>query len=124
MRDAIVLFEAGTFGTTFVRKLHRALRKIYTPLPDDEIQARRVWVYKMLERIQVGDVEAHYRRSWLHQALLIDYFEIRGQRYWGPKEALAHLKRFDPTTFRLFKNALEDPTDLKVLRRLVAKVAN
>jgi len=122
MRDAIVLFQSGTFGSTFIRRLERALRKGYKPLADDEIHARRIWAHKMLDRIRMGDVEGHYRRSWLHQALLIDYFDLRRQRYWGSKESFVWLEERDPATFRLFKISLANPTNLAALRRLVERV--
>lgn len=122
MKEAIVVFEKGTFGSQFIEKIQAVAKKPYQPLPPDEIKIRRVWAHKMLERIEVGDIEGNYRRSWLHEALLVDYFEIRKKRYSGSKEAFAWLKANDSTTYKLFEGVLKKPTDLKILKKLVERV--
>lgn len=122
MKDSMVLFEEGKFGSQFLRKLKTIAKKPFQPLPAYEIQARRVWAHKMLERIEVGDIEANYRRSWLHEALLTDYFSIRKKRYTGSKESFAWLKKNDPRTHKLFESVLGSPTNLKLLKKLVEQV--
>ena len=122
MKEAKILFEQGTFGLQFIRKLKNAAKKPFRSLPDDEIQTRRVWAHKMLERIAVGDIEAHYRRSWLHEALLSDYFALRKKRYEGSKASFAWLKKNDLSTYKLFERVLKQPTDLKLLKKLVERV--
>lgn len=122
MKEAIVVFEAGTFGSQFVEKIKVLAKKPYQPLPPDEIKIRRVWAHKMLERIEVGDVEGNYRRSWLHEALLVDYFEIRKKRYSGSKEAFAWLKKSDLASYKLFEKVLAKPMDLGLLKKLVERV--
>ncbi|MBO9666125.1 MAG: nucleotidyltransferase domain-containing protein [Bdellovibrio sp.] len=122
MKEAKVLVESGNFGSQFIRKLKTVAKKPYQPLPPDEIQTRRVWAHKMLERIEVGDIEANYRRSWLHEALLADYFALRKKRYGGSKESFAWLKKNDLPTYKLFENVLKKPTDLKLLKKLVERV--
>lgn len=122
MKEAKILFEQGTFGSQFVRKLKNAAKKLFQSLPDDEIQTRRVWSHKMLERIAVGDIEANYRRSWLHEALLSDYFALRKKRYEGSKASFAWLKKNDLSTYKLFERVLKQPTDLKLLKKLVERV--
>lgn len=122
MKEAKVLFETGNFGSQFLRKLKAVAKKPITALPPDEIQTRRVWAHKMFERITVGDIEGNYRRSWLHEALLSDYFEIRKKRFSGSKESFAWLKKNDLTTYKLFENVLKKPTDLKLLKKLVERV--
>lgn len=124
MKDAVVLFQKSNFGNLFLRKLKIASKKPYKAPPPDEIATLRVWAFKMLERIEVGDIEANYRRSWLHEALLSDYFLMRKKRYWGSKQSFAWLKINDLTTYRLFEKVLAKPTNLKLLRKLVERVTN
>lgn len=122
LKDGKVLFEQGSFGSQFIRKLKTAAKRPSQPLPKDEIQARRVWANKMLERIAVGDIEANYRRSWLHEALLSDYFYLRIKRYSGSKASFAWLKENDSITYKLFEKVLQQPTELRLLKKLVARV--
>lgn len=122
MKGAKVLFEEGNFGSEFLGKLKAFSKKPFQFLPEDEIQARRVWAHKMLERIAVGDIEANYRRSWLHEALLSDYFALRKKRYNGSKESFAWLKKNDLVTYKLFEKVLKNPTDWELLKKLVETV--
>lgn len=122
MKGAQVLVQKGTYCSAFLTKLYKALKRSFQSLPPDEIQARKVWAEKMLERIQGGDIEALYRRSWLHEALLLDYFAIRKKRYPGTKESFAWLREKDPAVYRLFHRVLSHPTDHALLKKLVAGV--
>lgn len=121
--DGKVLFQEKTFGTDFLKKLKVATKKKYQPLPPDEIQVRRVWLHKMFDRIAQGDIEGNYRRSWLHEALLYEYFNIRKKRFWGSKSSFQWLQKNDPTTYRLFDKVLAKPLDLKLLKKLVERVS-
>lgn len=123
MKGAKVIFQKNQFGTLFIKKLNSALKKKYKPLPNDEIEARRVWLHKMLERTKLGDIEGLYRRSWLQEALLADYFNIRKLRYWGSKESFKWLMQNDKKTYQLFNKSLERPTDFKALKKLVEQVS-
>ena len=124
LKGAKVLFQKQKFGDRFLRKLEVALRKPYKAQSPDEIHPRGVFAHKMFERVEEGDVEGNYRRSWLQEALLIEYFELRKKRYWGSKESFAWLKENDRRTYNLFDKSLESPKDLKALRRLVERVTN
>lgn len=122
MKEGIVLFEKEKFGTQFLKNLKKIAKRPYRPMPKDEILARRIWAHKMWERTLVGDIEANYRRSWLHEALLSDYFNIRRKRYLGSKKSFAWLEKHDPATYRLFEKVLREPTNLTALKKLVEKV--
>lgn len=123
MNGAKVLYERGTFGTRFIKKLKTAINRKYQPLPLDEIKVRQVWLHKMFDRISQGDIEGNYRRSWLHDALLYEYFNIRKKRYWGSKKSFAWLIKNDPTTYRLFDRVLKNPLNLDLLKKLVERVS-
>jgi hypothetical protein len=90
--------------------------------PKGDLQMRRVWARKMLARVRRGDVEAHYRRHWLLYQLLEDYFALRGERYRGPKLALAALQLRAPATFAAFERALAPEGSLNALEALVDHV--
>ncbi|MEQ1504381.1 MAG: nucleotidyltransferase domain-containing protein [Myxococcota bacterium] len=92
------------------------------PLASDEAQMRRVWAVKMLVRIRRGDVEAHLRRHWLLYQLLEDHFALRGERYRGPKQALAALEAREPVTFARFADALAPGATLDAIEALVTWV--
>ena len=123
MNGAMVLYEKEKFGTTFLKKLKLISKKKYKPLSSNEIEVRKVWLHKMFDRISVGDIEGNYRRSWLHESLLIEYFNIRKKRYLGSKQSFEYLKKNDPKIFILFEKALQKPLDLVILKRLVEKVS-
>lgn len=120
---AKVLHDKNSFGANFLKKVKAASKKKHVPLPADEIQTRRVWLHKMYDRITQGDIEGNYRRSWLHEALLYDYFAIRKKRFNGSKQSFAWLKENDPTTYKLFEKVLAKPLDLKILKKLVERVS-
>ncbi len=123
MKDAKVIYQKETYGSSFIRRLQDGLKKPFVPLPSDEIKARRAWSHKMLERVIRGDIEALYRRSWLQMALLEDYFAIRQKRYHGSKEAFSWLQKNDNSTFKKFEASLKDPQSLRKLRSLVVAVS-
>ena len=89
---------------------------------EDHAQMLRTWARKMLPRIQRDDIEAHYRRHWLLYQLLEDYFTLRGERYRGPKLALAALQRDRPATFAAFERALAPGAPFDALEALVDEV--
>jgi len=123
MMDGRILYQKGIFGSQFMKKLKSVAMKKHKPLPADEIQVRRIWLHKMFERSGVGDIEGNYRRSWLHEALLYEYFYIRKKRYFGSKQSFAWLKENDKTTYLLFEKVLAKPLERIALKRLVERVS-
>jgi len=123
MNEAKIIYERENFGTQLLRKLKAASKKKFKPLPADEIEVRKVWLHKMFDRTKVGDIEGNYRRSWLHEALLYEYFGIRKKRYWGSKQSFIWLKKNDATTYRLFEKALANPMNDSMLKKLVERVS-
>lgn len=123
MKGGQIIYQKGNFGTNFLKKLNAASKKKYIPLPSDEIKARRVWLHKMLDRISQTDIEGNYRRSWLHEALLVEYFNIRKQRYLGSKQSFAWLKKNDAEVYQLFDEVLKNPLNLNPLKTLVERVS-
>jgi len=117
----VLLDERGLAGPLLDR-IAALDREPPPPATEDHRQMLRMWARKMLVRIQRGDVEAHYRRHWLLYQLLDDYFTLRGERYRGPKLALASLNAQAPATFAAFERALAPGAPLAALEALVEHV--
>ena len=91
-------------------------------LADDEIEARKNWAMKMLDRAARGGIEENYRRVWLLTTLLENYFLLRSRRYPGPNEAFTILRRSDPEVHALFDKALESDAEHATLVALVERI--
>lgn len=119
MGDAVIVLDRSGFGQELANKLKAAARRAPPKLSEQEFEVRVLWLRKMLARASLDDIEAHYRRACLHEALLPDYFALRNLRYPGPKRALGWLALNDATALRLFRRGLEEPGSLMRLARLV-----
>lgn len=118
----VLLDDRGLAGP-LLERLVALDREPPPPAAEDHCQMLRIWARKMLPRIARGDIEAHYRRHWLLYQLLEDYFTLRGERYRGPKLALAFLRDERPATFAVFERALAPGASLDALAALVDEVA-
>jgi predicted nucleotidyltransferase len=123
MRDGVVLCQKADFGTRFLSRLNDLFLAGPRRLPPDEIQALKVWAHKTLARIREGDTEANFRRAWLLNQLLQDYFPIRGQWYLGPKMGLRWLRENDPSFFAAYDAALKPHASMTALEKLVCLYA-
>ena len=123
LRDGIVLFEKDGAGTKLLARLEEMFRHGPVRLADDEIAARRVWAWKMLERSAHADIEADYRRTWLLMALLEDYFALRHLWYLGPKRSFRWLEAHQPQVHAAFKAALLADANPDAIQGLVETVA-
>jgi hypothetical protein len=123
LRGGRVLLDERGLAVPLLDHVAEVERRGPPPLPESELEMRRVWARKMLARIRRDDVEAHYRRHWLLYQLLEDWFALQGRWYRGPKEALATLRRDAPALFAAFERALAPDAPLASLEALVALVA-
>jgi predicted nucleotidyltransferase len=123
LREGVVVFERDGAGTRLLARLEEIYRAGPERLPDDEITARKVWAWKMLERAAHPDVEADYRRAWLLMMLLEDWFAVRHRWFLGPKRSLRWLQENEPRAHAAFAAALRPGADLETIRRLVEEVA-
>lgn len=122
VRGGRVLRQRGDLGAQFLANLERVHASTPPTLAADEIEARKNWALKMLDRAARGNVEGNYRRVWLLTALLESYFIFRGRRYPGPKEAFEALAASNPETHALFGSALEPGAAHSTLVALVKHV--
>jgi len=122
MRGGKVLFQKDDLGIDFLKKLEEIYSLGPKKLPPDEIQARKVWARKMLDRAKLEDMEGNFRRAWLVTALLEDHFSIRGEWYRGPKESLKWLQANRPALYARFEVALKPGAPLSDIEKLVTEV--
>ena len=122
LRLSKVLRDREGRGERFLNALEALYQAGPEPLSKDEIEARIVWAHKMLARASRGDTEGDYRRVWLLQALLEDFFHARGLWYEGPKKALRWLSRNDDRTLLAFRAALRPGATLGDISALVHQV--
>ena len=73
----------------------------------------------MLARMERADPEGNYRRIWLLQALLEDYFHRRGLWFEGPKKALRWLEASDAPAYNAYSRALEPGASNQTIANLV-----
>ncbi|MBQ0930603.1 nucleotidyltransferase domain-containing protein [Ideonella alba] len=123
LRGSQILLQRGALATTFLDRLDALYRQGPERLSANEVAARDVWAHKMLARSARGDAEAHYRRVWLLQALLEDYFHKRGLWFEGPKKALRWLQAFDRPAYEAYCLALEPGASQQAIADLVRLLA-
>ncbi|MDF1800935.1 MAG: nucleotidyltransferase domain-containing protein [Planctomycetota bacterium] len=121
-RGARILLQRDGGADAFLARLDELHRTGPSALPADELDARRVWLGKMLARAQRGDAEGNYRRAWLLTALLEDDFHFRGLWYEGPKKALAWLQQHDTSTGEAMQRAFDPRADLAAIGAAIERV--
>lgn len=125
VRGGLVLEEKDDQGSALLRAVDDLYRAGPKALAPDELHARQIWARKMLDRISRGgpeDIEGNFRRVWLLNSLLEDYFIYRREWYRGPKEACLWLKANDRITYELYDEALKPGASLDRIRALVDRV--
>jgi len=119
LRGSKVLLQREDSATMFLSQVEAIYRRGPHLLSSNEIEARRVWAHKMLARIDRADPEGNYRRVWLLQALIEDYFHSRGRWFEGPKKALRWLQENDIPVFEAYCQALDPGARNQAIAKLV-----
>lgn len=119
LRGSKVLLQRANEAEAFLANIEALYRRGPARLTPNEIEARRVWAHKMLARIERADPEGNYRRVWLLQALLEDYFQQRGLWFEGPKKALRWLAASDVPAYHAYCQALEPGASNQSIATLV-----
>ncbi len=122
LRGSTIILQRESEAENFLNALEKIFRSGPEPLAADELEARKVWVQKMLVRMQRGDAQGHYRRVWLLAALLEDYFHYRRLWYQGPKKSLHWLKEFDAPAHHAFTLALAPNANKEAIYSLAQQV--
>lgn len=125
VRGGIVLCDPGGIGAKLLEEVDKIVKLPPPEVPLAEIEARKTWCFKMLERIRHAgpdDVEALYRRHWLLVDLLELYFVLRRRHYLGPKESFRWLAENDELAYRAFAAALRPGAEVVEIEGLVGVV--
>jgi len=122
IRGGRVLLEKRGFGTALLKRLARRYARGPARLSPEEVNLRKHWARKMLQRIRRADAEGKFRRAWLLTTLLEDYFVLRGLWYEGSKLSLRWLRRHEPAVASLFTKALRLGAKLSCIVELAAVV--
>jgi hypothetical protein len=122
VRGGTVLIDRDGFGTSLLARLDTIFADGPEPVPEDELNALRRWIEKMLARSARGDLEGNYRRAWLSYDLLECYFVLRRRWYLGAKAAFGWLSENDPATYALFERALKPDAPFADIERLANRV--
>lgn len=114
-----VLFQKDGLGD----KVLERVKAIFDAGPEDvsisELQVRKVWAEKMLERAAKGDVEGNFRLHWLLYVLLEDYFAVRRDWYLGPKQSFRRLGETAENHLSIFEAALKPGAPLDAVREVI-----
>lgn len=122
VRGGRALRDLDGRGAAFLARLDEVFAAGPEPLPADEIEARRNWSWKMLDRAVRGDAESHFRRVWLLTMQLENFFLLRNEWYPGSKAALAALRVEQPVVYAVLERALAPMASLAEIEALVLAV--
>jgi predicted nucleotidyltransferase len=114
-----VLFQTDGFADKVLSDVKALFDEGPEQVPVSELQVRKIWAEKMLERATKGDVEGNYRRHWLLFTLLEDYFAARGNWYLGPKQSFRTLSESANLHFSIFEAALKPDASLAAMKDVI-----
>lgn len=117
-----LLIDTDDQGLAFLKALGVMLDAPPPVLPTDEEAVRRAWAWKMLRRLQRGDVEGDYRRAWLLSTQIENHFAFQRRWYLGSKAAFATLATEQPELHALFAAALRPGARVSDIAALVEAV--
>ena len=114
-----ILFQRDGFGDKVLDDVKAMFDAGPEDVPSAELQVRKIWAEKMLERAAKGDVEGNFRLHWLLFILLEDYFAVRRNWYLGPKQSFRKLRETTETHFSIFETALKPGASLDAVREVI-----
>lgn len=117
-----LLADAAGQGAAFLAALDALWAKPPPALPEGQEAVLRSWAWKMLRRLQRGDVEGDYRRAWLLSTQIENWFAFQRRWYLGSKLAFATLQAERPDLFALFAAALAPGAGVEAIAALVEAV--
>jgi len=106
--DGKILFEKENLGTDFLKKLKALELEGPCKITEDQYLSKKLWSQKMYLRSLGNDPDSLFRRIWLMQALLEDYFLVRNLWFKGPKKSFQFLKINDKNFYNLYSKTLSN----------------
>lgn len=105
--NASLVLDNQNIGKSFLEKI-----KEYVDLNSlkslEEKQHLSIWIDKMLERMKVKDIEGVYRYHWLIMDSLELYCIFQDKFYFGSKDTIEYLEKYDEVGYKLFCNSLKN----------------
>jgi hypothetical protein len=114
-----ILFQKDGFGDKVLDDVKVMFDAGPEDVPNAELQVRKIWAEKMLDRAGKGDVEGNFRLHWLLFVLLEDYFAVRRNWYLGPKRSFRKLRETTESHFSIFETALKPGASLDAVREVI-----
>ncbi len=119
-----ILLDEKDLCTRLLENIDEYFNKGPQKLTLEEINFKKNWLKKMLNRAKKGDVEGNFRYHWMLVDSLEMYFGIKGLWYLGPKKSLNCLKENDTGAYKLFKDALSIDSSLEKAEKLIDFIVN
>jgi predicted nucleotidyltransferase len=123
LQCSVLLFDRDGFGAGLLARVHEVAARGPRPMSDGDRGAFRVWLPKMIARLQGPDplVAGHYRAELLN-ALLPTWFQARREWYRGTRHASAWLRQHAPDVAITFEAALAPGAPVAALEAAVALI--
>jgi len=102
LHEGKILYEVDSLGTILLEKIKTHVEREFE-ISSEEIDRLKSWCYKMMSRIEVGDIEGNYKKIWLMNDLLPIYFQMKKRWYLGPKKSFVWLKKNDKKVYLMFE---------------------
>ncbi|MGB6127348.1 MAG: nucleotidyltransferase domain-containing protein [Psychrilyobacter sp.] len=102
LNEGKILYEVDNLGTILLEKIKTHVEREFE-ISSKEKDRLKSWCYKMMSRIEVGDIEGNYKKIWLMNDLLPIYFQMKKRWYLGPKKSFALLKENDKKVYLMFE---------------------
>lgn len=123
LQSSVLLFDRDGFGAGLLARVHEVAARGPRPMSDGDRGAFRVWLPKMITRLQGPDplVAGHYRAELLN-ALLPTWFQARREWYRGTRHAASWLRQHAPDVALTFEAALAPDAPVAALEAAVALI--
>lgn len=97
-----VLYEIDNIGSILLDKVKTHVEREFE-ISREEVERLKLWCYKMLDGIAIGNIEGNYRKIWLTNDLLPIYFQMKKRWFLGPKKSFEWLKEHDKKVYFMFE---------------------
>ncbi|MBT9557785.1 MAG: nucleotidyltransferase domain-containing protein [Myxococcales bacterium] len=123
LQSSVLLFDRDGFGARLLDRVNEVAARGPPAMSDGDRGAYRVWLPKMIARLQGPDplVAGHYRAELLN-ALLPTWFQARREWYRGTRAASSWLRQHAPDVASTFEAALAPGAPVAALEAAVALI--
>lgn len=119
LNEGKILYEVDNLGTILLEKIKTHVEREFE-ISSKEKDRLKSWCYKMMSKIEVGDIEGNYKKIWLMNDLLPIYFQMKKRWYLGPKKSFALLKENDKKVYLMFEKLYSG--DDEALKEIIEEI--